>query len=903
MSHSELIRVGIFFGGASREREISFAGGRTVYDNLNKSLFEAVPIFVDSLGRFILLNWEYLYKGTIRDFYPPFEALPDSAHGFQVYMESLEQSAHNAEAFDAIGKRIEPSDFKNHFDIAFLALHGPYGEDGNIQGVLEWYGLPYTGSGILPSAIGIDKKLQKALMQQAGFPGPNYTFVSKEDWFSFSPEQKGHRFQSIINELGWPMVIKSPHQGSSIGISVLAEDTLEAFEKALHKSFFIDVIQFEEWTNYSEIEKQRRLSVLTDIREGIGFPVLDQAGNRYLHPEALWSALDRHFLSTNEPLTLEAEDTEAFALIEAFVKGQEFSCIVIQDLEGKAVALPPTGIIKGKELFDYRSKYLPGMSRKVTPIDLPENEIERIREACEKLFYALQFDVYARIDGFYGADGRVFLNDPNTTSGMLPSSFFFHQAAEIGLNPSQFLTYILHRSLTQRLLNGKQNRKVRSLINRLERALEAQQSADAHKQKVAVIMGGYSSERHISMESGRNIYEKLASSSTYLPIPVFLTGNSEALELFVLPTSVLLKDNADDIRDKVKSVWKVHPSVAAIKEKCQPITKQFVGSYIERPQPITFEALSQEVDAVFIALHGRPGEDGQVQAELERLGLPYNGSRTESAAQTIDKFLTNEKLAAAGILVAAHRLVTQQDYEALGEEGLLTTLLSSFSFPLIAKPSDDGCSSAVKKIRNVEELRAYIRLMFGFDDLRHSASTKVLGLKENEEFPLKHYFVVEELIERKGAKHFIEVTGGMLSRYNEKGELIFEVFEPSEALATGDVLSLEEKFLAGEGQNITPARYSKNKAEYKIVADQVKATLEKTARVMGVEGYCRIDAFVRVFDDLSVETIIIEINSLPGMTPATCIFHQTALNGYKPFDFIDQILNFGIARNKRTQFA
>ena len=85
-----MIRTGIFFGGSSREREISFAGGRTVYDNLDKSLFEAVPIFVDSIGNLILLDWSYLYKGTIRDFYPPVNFLPESKHQFQIYAESIE---------------------------------------------------------------------------------------------------------------------------------------------------------------------------------------------------------------------------------------------------------------------------------------------------------------------------------------------------------------------------------------------------------------------------------------------------------------------------------------------------------------------------------------------------------------------------------------------------------------------------------------------------------------------------------------------------------------------------------------------------------------------------------------------------------------------------------------------
>jgi D-alanine-D-alanine ligase len=173
---------------------------------------------------------------------------------------------------------------------------------------------------------------------------------------------------------------------------------------------------------------------------------------------------------------------------------------------------------------------------------------------------------------------------------------------------------------------------------------------------------------------------------------------------------------------------------------------------------------------------------------------------------------------------------------------------------------------------------------------------QVLSLKRNEEFPQKSYFLIEDLISANGAKHFLEVTGGLLTRLDEQGNLVYEVFEPSETLAVGEVLSLEEKFLAGEGQNITPARYAKDKESSKIISAQVREVLKKTAQVLQVEGYARIDAFVRVYENNRAETIIIEVNSLPGMTPATCIFHQTAINGYKPYHFIDAILDFGMKK-------
>ncbi|MFM7764736.1 MAG: hypothetical protein ACKO6I_03670, partial [Sphingomonadales bacterium] len=109
------IRVGIFFGGASREREVSFAGGRTVYDNLDKNLFEAVPIFVDSFGNFVILNWEYVYKGSIRDFYPPASFLPDLPNGFQVYAESLNPDTEmQQQMLSVLGKTITANDLKKH---------------------------------------------------------------------------------------------------------------------------------------------------------------------------------------------------------------------------------------------------------------------------------------------------------------------------------------------------------------------------------------------------------------------------------------------------------------------------------------------------------------------------------------------------------------------------------------------------------------------------------------------------------------------------------------------------------------------------------------------------------------------------------------------------------------------
>jgi UDP-N-acetylmuramate--alanine ligase len=893
------MKIGIFFGGQSREREISFAGGRTVYDNLNKALFEPVPLFVDSLGHFILLDWQYVYKGTIRDFYPPAKHLPHSELPFQVYIESLGKLSPEAlqELISEVGRKVEPHQFRELFDFAFLALHGPYGEDGNLQGLLEWYDIPYSGCGILPSAIGINKIIQKKLMEDAGFPCPKRWDINRQEWLQAT--DKSAFFQAAKEAVGLPMVFKAPNQGSSIGVSILRDDSLEGFTTAVNKSLFLQEVDLQAWQQKSLDEKIMFLAVLTDIREGIGMPVYaGEAQELIHHPSELLQYLDeqaKHAAST----VLTPLNSEETVLLESFIKGKEFSCIVVQNEKGQPMALPPTQIIKSTDVFDYRSKYLPGVSRKITPIDLPVEQIQQIRQECCHLFEVLHANVYARIDGFITEEGTIFLNDPNTTSGMLPSSFFFHQAAEIGLNPSQFLTYIIRTSLAERIKTGKRNKELRDMLTAFDAELKQLQQQKSEKVRVAVIMGGYSSERHISVESGRNIFEKLASSVKYQPVPVFLTGSNEEHKLYQLPVNIMLKDNADDIKEKIEAYLKGehHPLLKQIIEEARPLVSQYVDQNLMRFQPLNYEELAKAVDAVFIALHGRPGEDGALQAQLERVGLPYNGSGIESSQLTINKFDTNKRLREHGILVAKHRLVSRQEWNSQ-REAVLDAVIHELGLPLIAKPSDDGCSSAVKKIKTREELDAFGEMIFRDIPALLALPMKTLKLKANEEFPQKDVFLVEEFIGKAGAKHFLEVTGGMLTIRNDRGETEYEVFEPSESLAGGEVLSLEEKFLAGEGQNITPARYARTPEENRRISAEVRKQLEKVARIANIEGYARIDAFVRVFEDGRVETVIIEINSLPGMTPATCIFHQSALNGYKPYEFIDAILTYGIERQR-----
>ncbi len=901
------MRIGIIFGGRSREREISFAGGRTVYDNLNKSLFTPVPLFADSFGNFILLDWQYVYKGSIRDFYPPANAFTPTKNGFQIYAESLGNGqlteAQHAEIIAELGTKVSPDELKNHIDFAFLTLHGAYGEDGTIQGMLQYLGIPYTASGILPSAIGMDKAFQKVVMQGAGFNTPKYQIIQRDDWVNTSADKRQHTFEEIKTNVGIPCVTKAANQGSSIGIGRLMDDDFEVFEEMMNRSFFLEKLSKKQWRTMDAEAQLQYIKNQADIRSGLGLPLLvhdtgSTANKQWCyHPDDLLLVIQQHFNHQAHDLLLEASDKESEVLVEGFLSGKEFSCIVLRDEDGTPIALPPTEIRKGKEIYDYRSKYLAGLSSKITPIDLPNNQIQNIRGECVRLFNFLKFHTYARIDGFINEEGTIFLNDPNTTSGMLPSSFFFHQAAEIGLNPSEFLSFIIRSSLHERIKSTTNSSTYEKLLRQLDKNLAQLHEQNTSKKRIGVILGGYSSERHISVESGRNVYEKLASSNKYVPIPIFLKGNSEGYELYEIPINVLLKDNADDIRDKIAD-FKHHPIVKGIKDEAGKLIQKYRSSgTIDAPELLSLADLSKKVDAVFIALHGRPGEDGSLQKELKQYNIPYNGSNPHSSEITIDKYATLQLLQQHGFKVAKQLLVQKADWQQ-NQIAFIATIEAQFPYPFITKPSDDGCSSAVKKIKNQAELQAFAALMFRpEEDFMDEQHVQTLDLKPKEEFPVKNYFLVEELIEQGDADHFLEITGGLLT-HRSNGSINYEMFEPSEALAGEDVLSLEEKFLAGQGQNITPARYASDPAERNRIAKKVMDDLQKVAKILDIEGYARIDAFVKIYNSGKVETYVIEANSLPGMTPATCIFHQTALNGYTPFQFIDQILEYGMAEEE-----
>jgi D-alanine-D-alanine ligase len=553
------MRIGIFFGGPSREREISFAGGKTAFEYLDKSLFEPVPVFVDSFGRFILLEKQLMYSSAIRDFYPSKSV---QKGGYSSYIESFPELA-SQELPAEIGSIIAPSEFKQYFDFAFLAMHGPDCEDGAIQGLLEWYKIPYSGPGIMGSAVGIDKILQNEMIALVNAQQKKSWTLTYQNWV---PQEYPILFQVLKKHLGLPLVIKAPHQGSSIGVAIVKEDSLEEFVAAVNQCFFRIELEADTWKSLGAAEKQAWGQKVANLDEGIGFPVILN-GRTLFHPADLVSTLDTFFTDGNAQAVLSSLNAEDQVLIEEFIDGQEFSCGCIQFDNGKPLALPPSEVIKMVQVFDFNAKYKPGASRKRIPVDTTLDKNQEIQQVIAQVFEQLGINVCVRIDGFLTADGRILLHDPNTIPGMSPTSFIFKQMAEIGLNVTQALTYLVRQSIRERIRTGKHTWELRALLEKLDEKINAN---NAIAKPVEYIVFGATDEEYLN---ARLRYGRLNSEGKIVPVPV-LKGTDG--RVYKLTNPLMFKEYVADVEALLHA--ERHPLLTETSDRADSLTRFYAGN-------------------------------------------------------------------------------------------------------------------------------------------------------------------------------------------------------------------------------------------------------------------------------------------------------------------------------------
>jgi D-alanine-D-alanine ligase len=215
------IRVGLLFGGRSAEHEVSLTSAKAILEAFDTSRYDITLIGITRQGRWLPL--EAPEDGPIDPaaLMAPFvdPNTTDNTTHAAILGDPTERTRGLAKIVEAIpGPAIR---FSDPLDVVFPVLHGPYGEDGTLQGLLELAGLPYVGSGVLASSTGMDKVAQKNIFKAHGLPVIDYKLLKRSDWENTASDAKNRDglLASIEVELGFPCFVKPVNMGSSVGVS------------------------------------------------------------------------------------------------------------------------------------------------------------------------------------------------------------------------------------------------------------------------------------------------------------------------------------------------------------------------------------------------------------------------------------------------------------------------------------------------------------------------------------------------------------------------------------------------------------------------------------------------------------------------------------------------------------
>ena len=220
------LRIGIIYGGRSGEHEVSLASAAAVFQNLDPDRYEPIAIRIEKDGRWTLPpEPPRTMKAADVIAAAQLEATSEAGGGPRPADRDLRE-AHlvaypGAETLltlsrpDGQSGRSEIAVSGLALDVVFPVLHGPYGEDGTVQGLLELANVPYVGAGVLASAVGMDKAAMKLVFAAKGLPICDYEVVLKRDWL----RDERRVLDTIVTRLGFPLFVKPANLGSSVGIS------------------------------------------------------------------------------------------------------------------------------------------------------------------------------------------------------------------------------------------------------------------------------------------------------------------------------------------------------------------------------------------------------------------------------------------------------------------------------------------------------------------------------------------------------------------------------------------------------------------------------------------------------------------------------------------------------------
>lgn len=323
--------------------------------------------------------------------------------------------------------------------------------------------------------------------------------------------------------------------------------------------------------------------------------------------------------------------------------------------------------------------------------------------------------------------------------------------------------------------------------------------------KVAVLVGGFSHEAEISFKSGDTVMKHI-DKNLFDPIKVFIIDENWYAEL-----------NGEKII--------VHKN---------DFTLQYKNEIIR-------------FDAVFVAIHGTPGEDGKLQGYFDMLNIPYTTCGVLAASITFHKFYCNQLLRSKGILVADAILITPND--AIDDE----KIISQLGLPAFAKPADGGSSFGVTKIKKKEEVISAVKKA-----IEHGTGC-----------------LVESFIEGT------EVTCGV---FNLMGKLV--TLPPTEIVSKNEYFDFDAKY-NGMSEEITPARISDE------MTAKIHEIITNVYYFLGLKGVCRVDFIIK-----NNQPYLIEVNTVPGLSAQSIIPQQAACYGMSLEELFTLMLNDAITNKK-----
>jgi D-alanine-D-alanine ligase len=360
MSDTKKIRLLLLAGGQSEEHEVSLSSAKSVISALPEDHFEVTPIIISREGR-----W-----------------LPSSETAHALERGSAPSGGdlvlHRAASAEA-------------FDVVFPILHGPMGEDGTVQGLLTLAGIPFVGSGVLGSAVSMDKIMAKAVLHAHGIPQVPYQLVTRAEFIG-TPENAISR----LEELGYPMFVKPANLGSSVGISKAHDNT--------------------------ELHAALRLAFVHDRRV---------------------------IVEAQASPSLEAQASPGLEASASPTKPREIEVGILGNDDPQA---SPVGELTFQsEFYDYETKYTEGRAEMHIPAKLPLEISERARGLAVTAFKALDCAGLARVDFFYlETSNELFLNEVNTMPGFTKTSMYPKLWEAAGVSYSELVSRLVQLALERR---------------------------------------------------------------------------------------------------------------------------------------------------------------------------------------------------------------------------------------------------------------------------------------------------------------------------------------------------------------------------------------------------------------------------------------------------------------------